>query len=224
MGCEWAVFARFFCGFYRTSSQALSFLSGTKIPNFKNAAEALEQAPVVKAPEGIRILVPRVLSFLYTLRNKRGIGHEGGEVDANQIDASASVRIADWCVCEIVRVYHALSLEEAQTLCDAIVTREFPRVWHVFGKKRVLDRSLSYGDQTLLLLYSDPNSAVATEDLISWTEHSNPAVFRRDVLTKLHKERHVEWDRETQMVLIGPKGIARVETSLLDASLSGSSR
>jgi hypothetical protein len=155
------------------------------------------------------------------LRNKRGIGHEAGDIDANQIDASAAVRIADWCMCEIVRVYHALSLEEAQALCDAIVAREFPRVWQVFGKKRVLDTSLSYADQTLLLLYSDPSSAVPAEDLIEWTEHSNPAVFRRDVLTKLHRARHIEWDRETHMAIIGPKGIARVEASLLDSSGDG---
>jgi len=151
----------------------------------------------------------------------RGIGHEGGDIDANQIDASAAVRIADWCMCEIVRVYHALSLDEAQALCDAIGAREFPRVWQVFGKKRVLDTSLSYADQTLLLLYSDPSSAVPAEDLIEWTEHSNPAVFRRDVLTKLHMARHIEWDRETHMAIIGPKGIARVEASLLDSSGDG---
>jgi hypothetical protein len=188
---------------------------GSKIQNFKLAAEALEQAPAGKAPEGLRILVPRALAFLYTLRNKRGIGHEGGDVDANETDASVAARLADWCVCEIVRVYHALSLEEAQALCDAITTRQLPEVWNVFGKKRVLDTSLSYGEQTLLLLYSDPDVAVAVEDLIAWTEHSNPTVFRRDVLSRLHSERAIEWDRETQMVVIGPKGVRRVEESLL---------
>jgi hypothetical protein len=194
---------------------------GTKIPNFKIAAEALAQVPSGKGSDGIRILVPRALLFLYTLRNKRGIGHEGSDIDANQIDASAAVRIADWCMCEIIREYHTLSLEEAQALCDAIMAREFPLVWQVFGKKRVLNTSLSYADQVLLLLYSDPSSAVPAEDLIDWTEHSNPGVFRRDVLTNLHKHRHIEWDRETQMVIIGPKGIARVEASLLNVSGDG---
>jgi hypothetical protein len=185
---------------------------GTKIQNFKLSAEALEQAPAAKAPEGLRILTPRVLSFLYTLRNKRGIGHEGGDVDANQIDASIAMRIADWCMCELIRVYYSISLEEAQALCDAIVARQLPQVWNVFGKKRVLNTSLSYADQTLLLLYSDPDSAVPVEDLVAWTEYSNPAMFRRDVLTRLHKDRLVEWDRGTQMVVIGPKGIERVES------------
>lgn len=187
---------------------------GTKIPNFKLAAEALEQAPSAKAPEGIRIIIPRALLFLYTLRNKRGIGHEGGEVDANQIDAAAAVRVADWAMCELVRVYHTLSLEEAQALCDAMVSRELPLIWEVLGRKRVLDTSLSYADQTLLLLYSDANSAVATEDLVSWTEHPDARLFRRDVLAKLHRGRFIEWDQDAQMVVIGPKGNERVEAAM----------
>jgi hypothetical protein len=113
------------------------------------------------------------------------------------------------------------SLTEHIEALRTIVAREFPRVWQVFGKKRVLNASLSYTDQTLLLLYSDPSSAVPAEDLIEWTEHSNPAVFRRDVLTKLHRARHIEWDRDTHMVVIGPKGIARVEASLLNARGDG---
>lgn len=188
---------------------------GTKVQNFKIAAEALENAPATKGPDGLRILIPRALLFLYTLRNKRGIGHEGGDVDANEIDAAAAVKIADWCMCEIIRVYHALSLEEAQALCDAVMARQVPQVWNVFGKKRVLNTSLSYGEQTLLLLYSAPDLAVPVEDLVAWTEHSNPTVFRRDVLSRLHKDRFIEWDQETQMVVIGPKGILRVEQSLL---------
>jgi hypothetical protein len=50
---------------------------------------------------------------------------------------------------------------------------------------------------------------------VSWTEHSNAAVYRRDVLGRLHKERSVEYDRETEMVAISPKGVAKVEAELL---------
>jgi hypothetical protein len=191
---------------------------GTRIANFKTSADALEQVPSATGPDGIRILIPRALSFLYTLRNKRGIGHEGGDVDANEIDASVAVRLADWCMCELIRSYHSLSLEDAQTICDTIAARQLPHIWSVLGKKRVLDTSLSYSSQVLLILYSDPESSVAVEDLIEWTEHSNASVFRRDVLSVLHKKRYVEWDRETQMVLIGPKGNAHVEASLLTTS------
>src|SRR3546814_4321560 len=100
------------------------------------------------------------------------IGHESGDVDANEIDAATAVRIADWCVCELIRVYYTISLEEAQGICNAIAERQLPQIWDVFGKRRVLDTKMSFAEQTLLLLYSTSEIAVPMEDLVSWTEHS----------------------------------------------------
>jgi hypothetical protein len=191
---------------------------GTKLPNFKGECDKLEQTPKAAGHESVRILIPRALSFLYTLRNKRGIGHEGGDVDANEIDGATAVRIADWCVCELIRLYYTISLEEAQGICDAIAKRQLPQIWDVFGKRRVLDPKLSYAQQTLLLLYSSPELAVAMEDLVSWTEHSNAAVYRRDVVSRLHKARLIEYDRDTEMATISPKGIEKVETELISGS------
>jgi hypothetical protein len=74
---------------------------------------------------------------------------------------------------------------------------------------------LSQSQQTLLLLYASPESAVPVEDLISWIEHSSVATYRRDVLKRLHKARLVEYDRETEMAVISPTGIAKVEADLL---------
>lgn len=188
---------------------------GTPIANFKDECAKLEQVPRTAGHESVRVLLPRALNFLYTLRNKRGIGHEGGDVDANEIDAATAVRIADWCICELVRLHYTVSLEEAQAICDAIAVRQLPQIWDVFGKRRILDTSLSYSDQALLLLYASSESALPMEDLVSWTEHSNAAVFRRDVLSRLHKNRMVEYDRDTEMVAISPRGISKVEAELL---------
>ncbi len=191
---------------------------GTKLPNFKDECDKLEQTPKAAGHESVRILIPRALSLLYTLRNKRGIGHEGGDVDANAIDAATAVRIADWCVCELIRLHYSISLEEAQGICDAIAARQLPQIWDVFGKRRVLDPKLNYAQQTLLLLYSSPELGVPAEDLVSWTEHSNAAVYRRDVLWRLHKARMIEYDRDNEMAAISPKGIEKVEAELLPGS------
>ena len=188
---------------------------GQKITNFNEECAKLERSPQHSAPESLRVLIPRALVFLYTLRNKRGIGHVGGDVDANEIDAVTCVRVADWCLCELIRVVHTLSLEEAQSLLDAIAARQLPQVWAVIGKKRVLDSSLDYKSQTLLLLYSDPQTGVPAEDLYAWTEHSNFSVYRRDVLRPLHAERFVEYDSESEMVIISPLGVRQVEEELL---------
>src|SRR3546814_10510869 len=87
---------------------------GTQLSNFKEECDKLEKTAKSAGHESIRILIPRALNFLYTLRNKRGIGHESGDVDANEIDAATAVRIADWCVCALIRVYYPISLQEAQ--------------------------------------------------------------------------------------------------------------
>jgi hypothetical protein len=70
-------------------------------------------------------------------------------------------------------------------------------------------------EKTLLLLYSSQELAVPSEDLFEWTEHSNQAVYRRDVLKTLHKNRLIEYDKENQMVAISPLGIDKVEKELL---------
>jgi hypothetical protein len=101
-----------------------------------------------------------------------------------------------------------------------VAERQLPGVWKVFGKRRVLNSNLSYTEQTLLLLYSTVDTGVASEDLLAWTEHSNGAIYRRDVLRRLHRSRLVEYDEETQMVMISPKGIAQVESALLRQSIS----
>lgn len=188
---------------------------GTKIPNFTDECRKLEKVPKTAGHESLRLLIPRALDLLYSLRNKRGVGHVGGDVDANEIDAATLVRVADWCVCELLRLFYAVSLEDAQAILDARAVRQLPHVWTVVGRKRILDTSLDYRSQTLLLLYTDPQTAIAAEDLFQWTEHSNYSYYKRDVLRALHRARLVEYDQETDTVIISPTGVERVEEELL---------
>ena len=175
----------------------------------------MENLPKAAGPDGLRVLSPRALTFVYTLRNKRDIEHVGGDVDANEIDAATAVRVADWCLCELIRSSHGLSLEEAQALLDTISARQLPQVWEVMGKKRVLDTSLSFREKTLVLLYADSSPAVLIEDLVSWLEHSNAAVLKRNVLRPLHKEVLVEFDEDLGVIVLSPTGAAYVEAELL---------
>jgi hypothetical protein len=194
---------------------------GTRLASFPDECAKLERTPVGVGPESLRILIPRALLFLYTMRNKRDIGHVGGDVTANVIDSETMVRIADWCVAELIRVFHSLPLEEAQAICDALVQRRTPWLWEVLGRKRILDPSLPYADQTLLLLYSAIGEATPIEDLFLWTEHSRLANYKRDVLARLHDLRQIEWDTPTNMALLSPLGVREVETRILP-SLNGS--
>jgi hypothetical protein len=175
----------------------------------------LEQIPKSAGHESLRIIIPRALLVIYTLRNKRGIGHVGGDVEANQIDATTIVKNADWVIAELIRIYHVLSLEEAQTIIDSINNKAIPDVWEINGKKRILKAGLDYKDKVLLLLYSDVNYGIAVEDLFEWVEYSNMAMFKANVLKGLHRMNLIEFDTELNFVHLSPLGINEVEERIL---------
>lgn len=189
---------------------------GTQIVNFPDQCQQLVTSPKTAGTESERVIIPRALAFLYTMRNKRGIGHVGGDVDANTIDIATMARTADWIICELIRLKHGLSLEEAQAIVDGISIRQLPTIWEVAGKKRVLDAGLNAKDQVLLLLYSSSESAVLIEDLCSWVEYSNLSVFKNKVIGVLHKARLIEHDVDTDTVFLSPKGASYVEENLLN--------
>ena len=111
--------------------------------NLYNEARRLEGLPKTTGAESLRVIIPRALCFLYTLRNKRGFAHVGGDLESEAIDAVTCVRVTDWCLCELIRVIHNLPLEDAQALVNTISAKEVADVWSVAGKKRVLKKGLA---------------------------------------------------------------------------------
>lgn len=188
---------------------------GESLPSFSDLCRGFEKLDKTKGHESLRIVIPRCLLFIYTLRNKRGIGHIGGEIEANEIDAATVLRAADWCISELIRLYHKLSIEEAQCILDAIAVRQTSRIWSVGGKHRVLNPSLNYPDQTLLLLHSTNEYAVPIEELADWVEHPRLREYKTKVVDRLHKRRLVEWNRDSDTVILSPTGIQYVEDTLL---------
>jgi len=186
-----------------------------KIGNFADECRKLIASPSGAATDSERVILPRALVFLYTMRNKRGIGHIGGDVDANEIDTAVMTRTADWILCELIRIHHGVSLEEAQDLVDNISIRQLPVIWEIAGKKRVLKEGLTASDKALVLLYSSRETAVLVEDLCDWIEYSNLSVFKTKVLKILHKKRMIEYDKEIDAVFLSPTGAQHVEDSIL---------
>src|SRR5437016_7783434 len=102
----------------------------SKPRNMVDACQALEREPATFS-RSVRVQIPRMLMALYEVRNNRGVGHVGGDVDPNHMDARAVMEIAKWIVADLVRVFHELSTTEASAVVEGLVEKTIPVVWEV---------------------------------------------------------------------------------------------
>ncbi|MBI2338772.1 MAG: hypothetical protein HYU99_00150 [Deltaproteobacteria bacterium] len=189
----------------------------SKLKDMVKACRALEGLPANPSRVGdrsLRVLIPRVLPALYEIRNNRGVGHVGGDVDPNFLDATAVYGMASWVLAELVRIFHRVSTKEAQEAVDALIERKLPLIWEVGDMKRVLDPAMSNSDQVLLFLHKEP-AWVPVKELASWVEYSSVSMFRTRVLEPLHKARLIEHDRVKFRVHISPLGSKEVEEKII---------
>lgn len=177
-----------------------------------DACKDLENAPKTFS-RSVRIQIPRMLTALYEVRNNRGVGHVGGEVDPNHMDASVVLNMSKWVMAELVRIFHSVDTKTASSIVELLTERELPIIWQVKGKKRILKTGLSMKEKTLLLLYSEPS--VSENDLVAWIEHTNTSVYRRDILVKGHKAKLWEYDQGNRTVTLSPLGSNIVEKDIL---------
>lgn len=174
-----------------------------------NMVDACKKLESEQGSRAARIQIPRMMVALYEIRNNRGVGHSGGDVDPNHMDATAVVYMSKWIVAELVRLLHGLSTEEASELVDALVEREVALVWKSGDKRRVLATGLTLRKGTLLLLAGVAEAAET--DLVSWLEQKRPADYRKNVLRPMHKDRLIEFDEQLGTVALLPPGIDAAE-------------
>ncbi len=184
-------------------SKPNNMLDGCK--NFEKVASSF--------PRSVRIQIPRMIIALYEIRNNRGVGHVGGDVDPNHMDATIVLYMVKWIMAELIRLFHNVSTDIASQAVDRITDRTLPILWKVGGKIRVLDTTLNMTEKTLVILYYS-RDAIVESQLIDWVEHTNPSVFRRDILSPAHKQKLIEYDKVSKQIVISPKGIKRVEEKI----------
>ena len=153
-----------------------------------------------------------MLPALYEVRNNRGVGHAGGDVDPNHMDATVVLSTCNWIMAELVRVLHAMMIGEAQSIVDSLAERRIPLIWQSGDLKRMLDPSVSLSDQILILIGSSPGS-VRTEELLEWIEAKDRAYFKR-LLRKLHDSRMLNLSKDGKEVQILPPGAMHVSDFL----------
>jgi hypothetical protein len=99
---------------------------------------------------------------------------------------------------------------DARALVESVTERSFQVVWSEGDAKRVLNPKMSMRDKVLVLLYASGNEATV-DQLLRWTEHSNPSVFRSSILAGLHKEALIHQSNGKATLL--PPGVQLVERS-----------
>lgn len=186
----------------------------SKPRDFVKACRTLEKNTNV--PRSFRILIPRLLPALYEIRNNRGVGHVGGDVDPNYMDASTIVSNCSWILAELVRVFHGQTIDEAQAVVDSLAERRIPLIWQNDDMKRVLDPSLPLRDQ-LLLLIASTSSGVSTDNLYLWSGYNNKGYFTR-ILRTLHRSRMIELSNDELEVQMLPPGDIYIANLIGDLS------
>jgi hypothetical protein len=189
--------------------------SPQKPNDFVSACRKLETNKGV--PRSFQILIPRMLPALYEIRNNRGVGHVGGDVDPNQIDATLIASTCSWIMAELVRVYHNLPIADAQAVVNHLAEYPSPVIWQDGEVKRILRSDLNLADQVLVLAASE-TGPVSGKQLMRWTEHYNKSYFMR-ILNRLHIERCVEFDKSKDQVTLLPPGTKRASNIMAALSI-----
>lgn len=188
--------------------------SAIKPRSLSESCKALEQTPKASAPQSVRIGIPRVLVGLYEIRNNRGVGHVGGEVDANHMDASYVLHATQWIMAEFVRLFNNADVATATSIVDALVDRTVPLIWKIGDRRRVLDTSLPLAEKTLLLLYGTPEPLLATS-LAADLRQNRFSNYRDRILKKLQSRILIEYDAISGLVHLSPLGVREVEANIL---------
>lgn len=184
-------------GKYTPINKKLSNFSNTVLATYENATGG----------ESYRMLIPRVLYSIYSIRNKRGAGHLTG-VSPNEMDATFILYSTKWVLAELVRLNSTLDPDETLVLISSIVERELDLIWKKDGIVRILDTQMLKNQQVLVLLYDE--NTQTEEKLRKAIEYSNPTDFRK-ILKKFHKERFLEYDSKQRICTITTKGLCAAE-------------
>ncbi len=115
-------------------------------------------------PTSLKLVVSRVARGIYSLRNKRGIGHKG-EIDPNVMDLKYVLSGCQWILAELIRVYSGNNPGEASKLIEAILIPPSEVIEDFGSFKTVLHRNITSTKELLILLYSYYPNYVSVEQI-----------------------------------------------------------
>ncbi len=138
--------------------------------------------------------IPRLLIVLLDIRNRRDVGHVGGDVNPNLSDAMFVAHTTDWIMTEILRAYYQCSINAAQEIANSLNETQIPIIADVDGFLRVQNMSLSPEHKALVILYHKNPVKVRDTDLQKWTGYTNTTRFRKEKLAELHADAYIHYE------------------------------
>jgi hypothetical protein len=184
---------------------------GKPLPPFDKILGTLETIPSAKAHDSLRIHIPRALWAIYGIRNRRDVGHIGGDVNPNRADAYFVIALCDWVLAELIRLTFSCSLVEAQAMVDNLVERKVPIIQDFAGFQKILRTDLSIPDRIMVLAYKNGANGVRIDDLEKWLKPVKPGPIGVAVL-RLDRKAFVH--RGDDNCFITPLGIRYVEQNI----------
>lgn len=190
-------------GNYTPLSRSLTRFDNNELERYLNASGS----------ESYRILIPRALHSIYTLRNRRGIGHISSQ-EVTNIDTSYILSTCKWILAEIVRLESNLPPKEIYELLSKIQRREIPIVWKHEDFTVITDKSLTYAEKILLILMDQSptlpgelREAILCKNVTRFSIYLNS--LKKKGLIHIH----------TGNVYISPEGVVAAEKIILGKKL-----
>ena len=173
----------------------------------ENRLKQFEQSQITKSIS-FRILIPRQLFAMYTIRNKRGMIHIN-EVDPNYMDATALLNISKWILAEFVRNSKNIDYDDAVKIIEELIVKENMVIWIEEDIFKILDTHITLEEKILYILYYKNN--ICETELFKLTEYSNITIFKKK-LKKMHTEQKINYTKDK--ITISPIGINLAEDKL----------
>ncbi len=158
------------------------FLGGAITP-FGADIPAAEKTRILNAVQShasindhIRQKTVPLTRLLLDFRNNRDVAHLGG-FDANSMDALFVMTSATWILCELVRVYAGMSMQQAQQVVNQLAVKDYPVVFEQSGEVFVARHDLSAKQEVLVLLTK--NAMARADFLFEKTKDKNKSRFEK---------------------------------------------
>lgn len=162
--------------------------------------------------DSIRIHIPRVLKAVYGIRNRRGVSHLEGEVNPNFIDATFVVKSCDWVMAELVRLFYASDINEAQTIINDLASKQVPFVWNYEETLYALMPKTDPVGKILVLLHCKLKIGLSVDELESGTKIKKKQLGGH--IAQLLKKDLVIKSKKTGNFVLTPLGEAETENKL----------